>query len=237
MKERRLGLLGRKVGMTRVFTDTGDSLGVTVLELGPCVVLAKRTATPAGDGRADGYTALQLGFGPKRAKRSRGRPLKKAESGHLRRAGGDDKARRFVLEVRVPEEVLARFEVGQEVTLKDFGVGAGDRVDVAGRSKGKGYQGVMRRYGFAGFRASHGTHEYFRHGGSIGCRKFPGRVFKGRKMPGHMGDRRVTTQNVRVVQVREEDNVLLVHGSVPGSANGYVVVRPAIKQRTQPPQS
>jgi large subunit ribosomal protein L3 len=197
------------------------------------VVLAKRTATGTSAGRTDGYTALQLGFDAKRPKRSRARPLKKAESGHLRAAGGDEKARRFVCEVRVPPEVLSRFEVGQEITLKDMGITGGSLVDVAGRTKGKGFQGVMARYSFSGFRATHGTHEYFRHGGSIGCRKFPGRVFKGRKMPGHMGDRRVTTQNVRVVQVREDDNLLLVHGSVPGCANGYVMVRPAIKRPAQ----
>lgn len=233
MKERQLGLLGRKVGMTRVFTEAGDSLGVTVLEVGPCVVLGKRTAALSDAGRSDGYTALQLGFGIKRAKRSRGRALKKAESGHLKAAGGDEKARRFIRELRVSKEVLSRFELGQEICLKDMEIGAGDRIDIVAKSKGKGFQGVMRRYNFAGFRATHGTHEYFRHGGSIGCRKFPGRVSKGRKMPGHMGDRRVTTQNVRVVAVREEDNVILVHGSVPGAANGFLVIRPAIKKSSQ----
>lgn len=224
MKERKLGILGRKVGMTLVFGEEGRALGVTALELGPCTVLAKRTKAKNENGRSDDYIALQVGFGAQRAKN-----VNKAEEGHLKAAGGKEKAQRFVWELRVTEETLAKFEVGQVITLKDLGFKAGDFVDVTGRSKGRGFQGVIKRHHFGGFRATHGTHEYFRHGGSIGCRKWPGRVFKGRKMPGHMGDLRVTTQNIRIAQVREEDNVLLVHGSVPGAKNGYIVVRPAIK--------
>lgn len=220
MKERKLGLLGKKIGMTRIFGDDGESLGVTVVEVGPCIVLAKRTISK------NGYNALQVGFGACRTDK-----VNKPEMGHLKAAGGLEKAaRRFVSELRVSEETLAKFEIGQEITLKDMGVKVGDLIDVAGISKGRGFQGVVRRYHFAGFNATHGTHEYFRHGGSIGCRKWPGRVFKGRRMPGHMGDRRVTVQNIRVAQVRESDNLLLVHGSVPGAKNTFMTVRPAIKR-------
>ncbi|OGQ90010.1 MAG: 50S ribosomal protein L3 [Deltaproteobacteria bacterium RIFOXYA12_FULL_58_15] len=230
MKERKLGILGKKVGMTRYFTPDGRSLGVTVLELGPCVVLAKRSKTKNEKGRTDGYTALQLGFDLKPE-----RKINKAEAGHLEKAGGKEKARRYVHELRVTEEALAKFEVGQEVTLKDLDIKTGDRIDVVATSKGRGFQGVMHRFDFAGVNtATHGTHEYFRHGGSIGCRKWPGRVFKGRKMPGHMGDKRVTAQNLTVADVRPDENLMLVSGSVPGSTNGYLFVRPAIKKHPLP---
>lgn len=224
MKERKLGLYGRKVGMTRFFNDDGHAVGVTVLEMGPNVVLAKRTKAKNAKGRTDGYTALQVGFDPKPE-----RKINKAEEGHLKAAGGKDKARRLVREMRVSEDTLSKFEVGQDITLGDVEIKAGDKIDVMGTSKGKGFAGVMKRYNFGGFRATHGTHEFFRHGGSIGCRKWPGRVFKGRKMPGRMGNERVTTQNITVVDVRPDDNVILVKGSVPGANNGYVMVRPAIK--------
>ena len=219
MKERKLGILGKKIGMTLVFDEEGQSLGVTVLELGPCLVIGKRTQ------ERDGYVALQLGFADKRADK-----VNKPEEGHLKAAGGKEKAKRFVHELRVSEATLGKFEIGQEVFLKDLGLKTGDLVDVQGTTVGKGFAGVMKRHHFKGFRATHGTHEYFRHGGSIGCRKWPGRVFKGRKMPGHMGDRTRTTQNIRVAQVREEENVILLHGSVPGAKNGYVTLRAAIKR-------
>ena len=229
MKERKLGLLGRKVGMTRIFADDGRSLGVTVLEMGPCVVLQKRTEETRENGRTDGYTALQIGFDQKPAKK-----LSKAEKGHLKAAGGEEKARRFVREVRVSKETAAKFEVGQDITVADLGLNAGELVDVTGRSQGKGFQGVFRRYNFGGQSRTHGVHEMFRHGGSIGCRKWPGRVFKGRKMPGHMGDKRVTTQNLEIVEVRAEENLILVNGSVPGANNGYVLLRAAIKKNPLP---
>lgn len=219
MKERKLGILGKKIGMTMVFDEQGQSLGVTVLEVGPCLVIGKRTK------ERDGYVALQLGFDGKRADK-----VNKPEEGHLKAAGGKEKARRFVQELRVSEATLAKFEIGQEVALKDLELKAGELVDVQGTTVGKGFAGVMKRHHFGGFRATHGTHEYFRHGGSIGCRKWPGRVFKGRKMPGHMGDRTRTTQNIRIAQVRAEENVILLHGSVPGAKNGYITLRAAIKK-------
>jgi large subunit ribosomal protein L3 len=223
-KERKLGILGRKLGMTRVFTEDGGSIGVTVLEAGPCLVLGKRTKAANKNGKNDGYTALRLGFGEKPE-----RKVNKAEAGVLEAAGGKGKAKRFVREMRVNEETLAKFEVGGEVKLADLGIKPGDLVDVVGESKGKGFQGVVRRHHFKGFPATHGTHEYFRHPGSVGNRKWPGRIFKGRRMPGHMGDERISTQNLRVVQVREADNTVLVWGSVPGAKGDLVVVRPAIK--------
>jgi large subunit ribosomal protein L3 len=223
MKERKLGLLGRKVGMTRVY-EGDNAVPVTVLEVGPCRVLAKRTLAADGH-RADGYSALQLGFSQKPE-----RKVNQAEAGHLAKAGGVQAARRFVREVRVTPEAGAGVEVGQDLTVLALALKPGDLVDVTGTSKGKGFQGVMRRHNFHGFPGSHGTHEYFRHGGSIGCRKWPGRVFKGRKMPGHMGDERVTVQNLRVVAVRPEDSAVLVEGAVPGANGGYVTVRPAIKR-------
>jgi len=225
MRERKLGILGRKVGMTRVFDEQGNSIGVTVLEVGPCPVIAKRSKDLNEKGRTDGYTALQLGFDQKPD-----RKINKAEAGHLKAAGGNEKARRFVRELRVSEETAGKFEVGGEVKISDLGLESGTLVDVTGRSKGKGFQGVFRKFNFAGSIATHGSHEVFRHGGSIGCRKWPGRVFKGRKMPGHMGDKQVTAQNIKVVSVRGEENVLLVQGAIPGARGGYVLVRPAIKK-------
>lgn len=205
-----IGLIGRKVGMTQVFAETGELVPVTVIQAGPCTVVQKRTAA------RDGYAAVQLGWGEQKPQRS-----SKAELGHSKGAG------------RIPR-VLREFrhdgdlEVGSEVRVGDV-FKAGDRVDVTGVSKGRGYSGVIRRHGFAGFPATHGTHEYFRHGGAIGNRSYPGRVFKGKRMAGQLGNARVTTQNLSVVEVRADDNLILVRGAVPGSRNGLVVIRPAVK--------
>jgi large subunit ribosomal protein L3 len=224
-RERKLGLIGKKVGMTRVFTDDGRSVGVTVVELGPCLVLNKRTKEDHENGKSDGYTALRLGFDAKAE-----RKVSKPEEGTLKKVGGKEKARVFVRELRVDDATAAKFEVGQEITLKDLGWKAGQLVDITGTSKGAGFQGVFARHHFSGSNATHGSHEYKRHGGTIGNRKWPGRVMKGRRMPGHQGDERITTQNIQVVQVREDDNVLLVWGAVPGPKNGYVMIRPAVKR-------
>ena len=215
-----MGLIGRKVGMTQIFRENGECLGVTVVQLGPCHVVAKR-----GEAK-DGYNALVLGFGalPERK-------VNRPELGKLKKLGGGEHARRHLMELRVTAEAAGAIAVGQDLTLADLAFAEGTLVDVTGQSKGKGFQGVMKRHHFGGFRATHGTHEYFRHGGSIGCRKWPGRVYKGRKMPGHMGDERVTTQNVAVAAIRPEQNLLLLLGSVPGAKNGLVMVRPAIKVR------
>ncbi|MBN1961808.1 MAG: 50S ribosomal protein L3 [Deltaproteobacteria bacterium] len=223
-KERKLGLLGKKLGMTRFFAEDGTSIGVTVIELGPCLVLNKRSKAKGENGRSDGYSALRLGFAQKLE-----RKVSKTEEGTLKKVGGKEKARSYIREMRVDDATAGKFEVGQEITIKDAEFKTGEYVDITGTSKGAGFQGVFARYNFSGSNASHGSHEYFRHGGSIGNRKWPGRVMKGRKMPGHQGNKKITTQNVKLVAIREEDNVILLRGSVPGPKNGYVIVRPAIK--------
>jgi large subunit ribosomal protein L3 len=223
---KKLGLLGKKVGMTRVFGADGQAFGVTVVELGPCTVLGKRTKAKTEKGRVDGYTALRLGFDQKPE-----RKVNKAEEGTLQKIGGKAKARRFVRELRVDEETLAKFEVGNDISLKDLDWKVGEKVDVTGISKGKGFQGVFKRFHHSGHNASHGTHEYFRHPGSIGNRKWPGRVMKGRGMPGQMGDDVVTTQNIPLVEVRTDDNLVFLWGAVPGPKDGYVLIRPAVKTK------
>lgn len=229
MKERKLGLLGKKLGMTQVWTEDGVRVGVTVIEVGPNLVLNKRSKAANQNGKKDGYTAYQLGFDKKPA-----RKLNQPESGLYKNIGGDEAARRYIREMRVSDETLAKHDVGSEIGLADVEWNVGDKVDVTGKSKGRGFAGVMKRHNFAGFPATHGTHEYFRHGGSIGCRKWPGRVFKGRKMSGQYGNKRITTQNIKIVQIRPEENLLLVKGAVPGPKNGYVMVRPAIKKNPLP---
>lgn len=207
------GLIGKKIGTTQVFAADGTVVPVTVIQTGPCVVVQKK------DALRDGYDAVQLGFGAKKPQR-----LSKALQGHMRRAGKG--AFQVLREFR--SEDVSKFEVGQEIKVADV-FKAGDRIDVAGTSKGRGYTGVIKRWGFSGFPASHGTHEYFRHGGSIGNRSFPGRVFKGKKMAGQWGNERASVQNLEVVDVRAEDHVLLVKGSVPGPKRGVVVVRRSVK--------
>lgn len=222
-QQTRMGLLGRKVGMTQVFSEDGRMRGVTVIEAGRCRILQKRSI------EKDGYVAVQIGFDPKPE-----RKVNKPQGGHLKAAGGVEAARRFVREIRVPSKVADKFEIGTDIGLGDLeDVEPGLLVDITGTTKGRGFQGVMHRYDFAGFRATHGTHEYFRHGGSIGCRKWPGRVFKGQRMPGQMGNKRVTTQNVTIVAIQEEKNLILVHGSVPGANGGYLALFPAVKKRTR----
>lgn len=213
----RMGLIGKKVGMTQIFVD-GVRIPVTVLQLGPNTVVQKKTK----DGK-DGYNAIQLGFGDKEH-----RKVNKAMVGHFKRA--DVKPKWVLREILVPDDAkLNEFTVGQE--LKAEGVFTeGQVVDVTGTSKGKGTQGVMKMHKMKGSKqATHGTHEYFRHGGSVGCRTTPGRIHLGKRMPKHMGDVRVTVQNIKIVKILAESNTVLVEGSVPGSVNGTVMVRPAIK--------
>lgn len=211
-----MGLLGKKVGMTQVFTDDGLRLPVTVVSTGPCVVLAKRTPDK------DGYAAIQLGFDDMRASRTN-RP----SMGRFEKAKTDPK--RFIREIRLKPEAMEKFEVGQEIKVDEV-FAAGDIIDVTGTTKGKGFQGVMKKYNFRGGKQSHGVHEAYRHGGSIGCRLTPGRVVKGKKMAGQLGNARITTQNLKVVSVRPDDNLLLVHGGIPSAKNGYVVMKYAIKK-------
>ena len=209
------GLIGRKVGMTQIFTEDGNLVPVTAIEAGPCVVVQKK------DKAKDGYEALQLGFGPKKSQR-----VNKPEQGHMSKAG---KGAFSVLNEFRSEEV-ASFEVGQEIKLSDL-FKAGDHVDVTGTSKGRGFAGVIKRWGFGGFPGSHGTHEYFRHGGAIGNRSYPGRVFRGKKMAGQLGNEKVSVQNIEVVQIREDSNLLLVKGAIPGAKRGILLIRRTVKRK------
>jgi large subunit ribosomal protein L3 len=207
------GLIGRKIGMMQYYNAEGNVIPVTVVETGPCVVVQKKeTAT-------DGYTALQMGFGSKKAQR-----VNKAEQGHMAKAGKG--AFQVLREFRLDD--VSQYEVGQEIKATDM-FKVGDLIDVSGISKGHGYTGVIKRWSFSGFPGSHGTHEYFRHGGSIGNRSYPGRVRKGKKMAGHWGNEQISTQNLQIVEIRAEQNLLFVRGAVPGSKQGVVVLHPAVK--------
>ncbi len=206
----KIGLLGKKIGMTQVFADDGEAVPVTVIQTGPCLVIGTRTA------ERDGYSALVLGFDEKPV-----RLASKPELGAGKEAG--IKPQRFIREIRLPAEEVAKFKVGQVLGPKDV-FADNSPIDVEGTSKGKGFQGVMKRHHMAGMRNTHGTHEYFRHGGSIGCRLTPQRVHKGKRMSGHMGHEKVSVQNLQLLRIMPEDNVILVRGSVPGAANDYVVV-------------
>ncbi len=207
------GLIGKKVGMTQVFDENGRLSNVTAIAVGPCVVVQVKTK------ETDGYNAVQLGFGPQKKQR-----LTKPALGHQEKAGLEEPIsvlREFALDEG--EEV----KPGDQVTAAIFeGV---SHVDVSGTSKGRGFQGVMKRYNFGGGRASHGSGTH-REPGAIGMKVNPARIFKGKKMPGHMGAERVTTQNLRIAQVRPEEHVILVEGAVPGPSGGLVEVRKAIKK-------
>ncbi len=209
----RIGLLGKKIGMTQVFADDGEAVPVTVIQAGPCHVVGTRTK------ERDGYDALVLGFDEKPA-----RLATKSELGALKDNGG--KPQRFIRELRLPADEVAKFTVGQVLTPKEvFADGAA--IDVEGWSKGKGFQGVLKRHHMKGMKNSHGTHEYFRHGGSIGCRLTPQRVHKGKRMSGHMGAETKTVQNLQLFKVLADENCILVRGAVPGAPNEYVVVTKA----------
>lgn len=206
-----VGIIARKAGMTQVFTEDGNAVAVTVLNVEPCKVIARRTADK------DGYDAVQVGFGA--AKRNTSRALQ----GHFAKQGQDVTG--GLKEFRVAAD--AEFELGQELNATVFE--AGQKIDVSGTSKGRGFAGVMKRYDFGGGRATHGAEKVHRQMGSTGQCQWPGRVFPGKKMPGHYGNERVTTQNIEVVRVDEEQNRILVKGAVPGSRNGLVELRPAVK--------
>ena len=207
----RIGLLGKKIGMTQVFADDGERVPVTVILTGPNVVMGKRTVDN------DGYSALVLGFGEKPA-----RLVNRAAAGQAKAA--NVKPVRVIREFRLPAAEVDKYQVGQSISAKDIFVGDNVPVDVEGDSKGKGFQGVIKKHHMKGMTRTHGTHEYFRHGGSIGCRLTPQRVHKGKRMAGQMGNEKVTIQNLQVFKIIEEDNCILVRGAVPGGKNGIVVV-------------
>jgi large subunit ribosomal protein L3 len=200
--------------MTQYYNAEGNVIPVTVVQTGPCVVVQKK------EPGKDGYSALQVGFGSKKAQR-----VNKAAQGHMGKAGKG--AFEVLREFRL--EDVSAYEVGQVITVGDV-FQAGDRIDVAGTSKGHGFSGVIKRWSFAGFPGSHGTHEYFRHGGSIGNRSYPGRVRKGKKMAGHWGNETVSTQGLEVVEIRADENLMFVRGAVPGAKQGVVILTPAVKK-------
>ena len=212
----RLGLLGRKVGMMRIFTDDGDAIPVTVLDVSNNRVTQVKTAA------TDGYDALQVAFGSRKASR-----INKPAAGHLAKAGVE--AGTVLKEFRVTADVAGQYQPGAVLPVALFAVG--QMVDVSGRTIGKGYAGVIKRHHFKSQRASHGNSRSHNVPGSISMAQDPGRVFPGKKMTGHMGDETVTTQNLDVIRVDEARSLLLVRGAVPGAKNGHVVVRPAIKAR------
>jgi large subunit ribosomal protein L3 len=203
-----VALIGKKIGMTRIFDDEGAAVPVTVVEAGPCPVLQIKTA------ETDGYTAVQLGFGAQKDKRA-----KKAEKGHAAKAGVDVTPR-LVREFDISDD--DEYEIGQAITVEIFG--AGDTVKVVGTTKGKGFQGVVKRWGFAGPPASHG-HSGSRTPGSMGPGTDPSRVIKGKKLPGRMGGVRATIRNLKVVRVDLERNLLFISGGVPGSRNSYLLIQ------------
>lgn len=191
--------------MTRVYSEDGTAIGVTVIEAGPCVVLQKKTV------ETDGYDAVQIGMSAKKEAR-----LSKPEAGHAAKAGQGGFY--HIKEFRTNR--VNEFEVGQRINVSDL-FKAGDIVDISGKTKGRGFQGVIKRHGFHGGRATHGS-MFHRAPGSIGCSAWPSRVVKGKKMPGHMGDAMKTKKNVIIIDVRSDDNVLLLRGSVPGAKNGLL---------------
>ena len=208
----KIGLLGRKIGMTRVYDASGKATPVTVIDAGGNTILQIKTQ------EQDGYNAVQVGFDSQKESR-----VPKPLLGHFKKANAE--AKKFVREFRLPDGT--RLDGDLNLNVNQFE--PGEFVDVIGRSKGKGFQGVVRKHGFAGQPAAHGS-KMHRRNGAIGNRSTPGRVWRNMGMPGHMGDDRVTIQNLRIVQVRPEENIILVCGAVPGSNGSYVVVRPAKKK-------
>ncbi|HEV2098109.1 MAG TPA: 50S ribosomal protein L3 [Stellaceae bacterium] len=209
----RTGLLARKLGMTRIFTEDGNHVPVTVLAIDKCQVVAVRTV------EKDGYCALQLGVGAAKVKN-----VSKAQRGHFAKAEVEPKAR--LAEFRITEDALV--EVGSEITAAHFV--AGQRVDVVGVSIGKGFAGAMKRHNFGGLRATHGVSVSHRSHGSTGQRQSPGKTFKNKKMAGHLGAERVTVQSLQVVSADAERGVLMIKGAVPGSKGGLVLIKDAAKR-------
>ena len=211
-----LGLLGRKVGMMRLFTDDGDAVPVTVVDV------SNNRVTQIKSQETDGYVALQVTFGSRKASR-----VTKPEAGHLAKAGVE--AGEIIQEFRVTADTAAKYAAGATVPAADI-FAVGQKVDVQGTTIGKGFAGAMKRHGFGGLRASHGVSVSHRSHGSTGQRQDPGKLFKGKKMAGHMGDVNVTTQNLRVVKTDPERGLIMIRGAVPGAKGGWVLLRDAVKR-------
>ncbi len=211
-----IGLVGRKCGMTRIFADDGASIPVTVIEVEPNRVTQVKSV------ETDGYDAIQITVGSRKASR-----VSKSEAGHFAKANTEAGRGLWELRAKANDDAEYSFEVGGELTVAAFE--AGQKVDVTGTSKGKGFQGGVKRWNFSMQDATHGNSLSHRAPGSIGQCQTPGRVFKGKKMAGHMGAEKVTTQNLEIVRVDAERNLLLIKGAVPGAPGGDVIVRPAVK--------
>lgn len=211
-----IGLVGRKSGMTRIFTETGSSIPVTVVEVLPNRVTQVKSAD------SDGYTAIQVTAGSRKSSH-----VNKAQAGHFAKAGVD--AGRGLWEFRAGAEEVGKFAPGAELTVTTFS--EGQMVDVTGVSKGKGFQGVIKRHNFSMQDATHGNSLSHRAPGSIGQNQSPGRVWKGKRMAGQMGNVQVTTQNLQIVRVDSENNLLLIKGAVPGATGGDVIISPAVKAK------
>jgi large subunit ribosomal protein L3 len=209
-------LIGTKVGMTQIYDEEGRQIPVTVLAMGPCTVVQRKTV------EKDGYAALQIGYQSQKKHR-----VTKPMQGHFAKAGVDPV--RYVREIPPPASPAGEWKAGDALTAGIFKDAT--HVDVIGTTKGRGFQGVVKRYRMAGGRASHGGGNH-RAPGSIGMCEHPARVLKGKKLPGHMGHRRVTVQNLKVIQLREEDHAILVQGAVPGPNGGLVMIRRALKKHT-----
>jgi large subunit ribosomal protein L3 len=210
------GVYGRKLGNTQYFTEDGTVKRVTVIEAGPITVVGKRTK------EKDGYTALVLGLGERTAKHT-SKPL----AGIYKKANVEPK--RTLRELRASEEFVSKYEVGQTIKLDEL-FKPGQFVDAQGKTRGRGFTGVMRRWSFAGGVGSHGTHEYFRHGGSIGTNMTPGRTLPNLKMPGQYGNETVTILNLKIARVDADKHLLLIEGGTPGAKNGLVLIRHAVKK-------
>lgn len=211
------GVFGKKLGMTQIYTDDGNVKRVTVIDMSSLQVVGKRTK------EKDGYVAVVFGLGDAKEKH-----LTKAEAGSFKKANVT--AKRTVKELRCSDEFAAKFEVGANVNLADL-FEAGQVVDTQGVTRGRGFSGVVRRWSFAGFVQTHGTHEYRRHGGSIGTNMTPGRTLPNLKMPGQYGNETVSVLNLRVAKVDAEKNLLMIEGGIPGPRNGLVLVRHAVKSK------
>jgi large subunit ribosomal protein L3 len=205
-------LIGKKIGMTQIFDEKGKVVPVTVVEAGPCVVSQLKTV------ETDGYNAVQMGFGDIKPKH-----VTKPLQGHFKKA--DVAPKRILKEFRFDD--CSAFELGQIIKADVFETG--DKVDVTGKSKGKGYAGVIKRWNFSRLKESHGTGPNARHGGSMGACSSPSRVWKGKKMAGHLGAEKVTVQNLAVVKIDAEDNLIAIKGAIPGANGGYVVIKDSVK--------
>ena len=210
-----VSLLGRKLGMTQIFSDQGEWIPVTVIKAGPCVVVQKKTE------KGDGYTALQLGFEERKEKHTT-----KAMKGHFAKSGVSP--RRHLFEIRVDAEEAEGIELGTEIRCGERFQDVA-KVDVTGTTIGRGFTGVVKLWGFKTHSQTHGTHEFFRHGGAMSSGTYPGRIWPGKKMAGHYGNEEITTQGLTLVRVDAERDLLFVKGAVPGHRNGLVSVRPSLR--------